>query len=414
MGQAQFVCGSNAGMTALGTLGVGDLKRMLLDGLVNGGATQSVSSLTVTGGVATLTMSSDPTWFKGQIATISGVSGGPTGFAGLNKTTRLLSKSGAVFTFDATGVSNGTATGTILAKIAACGAHAGQPWQEQFTGTNTTSLRAQAGLRLSLMVNDNANTNTGIVRGFRTMSAVTTGVGPFPTATQSDTNLKWPRPDPTSMTSVDWIVYGDEKRFLAGINAYSDGYRVWCGFGDLPITNKSGDAYHCYMLGAANAVGDDSQSPINGLTTGSPNYGGGQSTDAFYTTGLALARQQNQSTDSLICSLLNGFGASAQPYVSAFIGSAPAVGTSSPISGGIELCFVDVLEYISASSAYYRRGRFPMLGSWNQPDFANNDKTVYSGVGDFGDIVIFKGDVGQGPAGGIILPLSDLDTAFAQ
>lgn len=412
MGQAQFVCGSNAGMTALGTLGVGDLKRMLIDALVNGGTTQAVSSLTVSAGVATLTMGSDPTWFRGQLVTISGVSGGPTGFATLNKTTRLLSKAGAVFTLDATGVSDGSATGTILARIAACGEHAGQPWQEQFTGSNTTSLRAQAGLRLSLMVNDNANTNTGIVRGFRTMSAVTTGVGPFPTASQSDTNLKWPRPDPTTMTSVDWVVWGDEKRFVAGINSYIDGTRVWVGFGDLPISNKPSDAYHSFIMGAANNAGDDSLSPLATPLLSSPAYGGGQGADAYYSTGLAIARQQNQVTDSLIASLQAGFGNMSYAYNAQNIGSVPAAGTSSPISGGIELGYVDVLEIVSGT--YWRRGRFPMLVSWSPPDFQNNDKAVYSNVGDFGDVVIFKGDLPQGAAGGLIFPLGDIDSVFAQ
>lgn len=410
MGQAQFVCGSNAGMTALGTVGTGDLKRMLLDALVNGGATQSVTSIVVAGGIATMTMGADPTWFKGQIATISGVSGGPTGFAGLNKTTRLLSKAGAVFTFDATGVSNGSATGTMLAKIAACGAISGQPWQEQFTGTNTTSLRAQAGLRLSLMISDNANTNTGIVRGFRTMSAVTTGVGPFPTATQSDTNLKWPRPDPTANT-LDWIVWGDEKRFLAGINTgYGDLYRAWVGFGDLPISFLPADAYHCFIMGAANSIGDDTLSPLP-----TPNLNAtqqsGQSTDTYYTPGIALARQRNQSTDSLIAGLLGGFG-QGYPYQGGFVGTAPAAGTSSPISGGIELAFTDVTEV--QGTAYWRRGRFLCLQTWNPPDFANNEKTVYSSVGDFGDIVLFRGDINLGGTGGVVLPLGDLDTVYAQ
>jgi len=411
MGQAQFVCGGNAGMTALGTLGTGDLKRMLLDALVNGGTAQSVSSITVSGGVGTITFGSDPTFYRGQIVQIAGITGGMTGATGLNTHKRLASKtSGTVFTFDATGVSDGTATGTITAKIAALGAHAGTPWQEQFTGTNTTSLRAQVGNRLSLMVNDNANTNTGIVRGYRTMSAVTTGVGPFPTATQSDTNLKWPRPDPTT-AGVDWVVWGDEKRFMALIPCYSSGYRIPCGFGDLPLTYKSADAYHTYICGYGNTVGDDTVNP-NGPTIASPNYGGSQSTDAYYSTALALARQQNQTTDSLIASIVGGFGAGSYNYQGGFIGSPPAAGTSSPISGGIELAFIDVLEYVSSS--YWRRGRFPMLQSWNQPDFVNNDKAVYAGVGDFGDVVIFAGDPQQGASGGIILPLGDLDTVYAQ
>src|ERR1044071_4164371 len=84
MGQAQFVCGSNAGMTALGTLGTGDLKRMLLDALVNGGAAQAVSSITVSGGVGTITFGSDPSFYRGQIIQIAGITGGMTGATGLN------------------------------------------------------------------------------------------------------------------------------------------------------------------------------------------------------------------------------------------------------------------------------------------------------------------------------------------
>jgi hypothetical protein len=414
MGQAQFVCGNNAGMTALGTLGVGDGLRMLKDALVNGGATQSVTSIVVAGAVATVTMASDPTWFKGQLITISGAAGGPTGFASMNKTTRILTRAAGVLTVDATGVSNGTVTGTLLAKVAALGQHAGTPWQEQFTGTNASVLRAQSGLRHVLQIADNANTNTMAVRAARSASAVATVTGPWPTVTQSSTLLKWPRPDPTAMTTLDWIVWGDEKRFLAGINAYSDANRVWCGFGELPLSFKSGDAYHSFIMGHANNAGDDTLNPSQTPNIANANYGGSQGAGAYYTPSLALARKYDQTTDSLICSALGGFGAGTYPYVSAYISTPPAVGVSSPISGGIELAYTEVLEFIAATSGYYRRARFLPLASWNQPDFASNDKTTYANIGDFGDIVIFRGDIANGGNGGIILPLGDLDSVYAQ
>jgi hypothetical protein len=413
MGQMQFLRGKQTGAPALGTLGVGDLARVLDAALNAGFTTQSVSSITRSGTVATVTTGSAHTYYKNQIVTISGAV--QTDY---NITVRILSvPTSTTFTYTVANSPTTPATGTILVKLAALGAISGNPWGIAFTATNQRAYRAATGLRHYLMVNDNSNTNSCIVRGFQAMTAVTTGTGPFPTVTQSSTNLKWPRPDPTTFSSTvnspgltsddSWIIVGDEKRFYLGVCTGSTGWRAWYGFGEA-ISYKPADAFHTFILGYANAVGDDTVNSPQGMYFGTAQAAS-QAAGSYYSYNLAFNRSADQSTLSKISGLSVGGGQSASSSNLQTLNNAPgARGTASPITGGIELLPIEIIENISSS--YYRRGRMPgLLGAWGYPDFENNDNVSYSGLTNFSDVVIFRGQSTDN-TDGMIFAVGDWDT----
>lgn len=398
MGQMQFMYGNDAGMPSLGTLGVGDLAAVLDAALVNGGTTQSVTSITRSGTTATATKTAHKLRDK-QIVTISGAAQ-----SDYNITTRISRIDADHFSFTVANSPTTPATGTILVKIAALGAIAGTPWGIAFTATNQRAYRAAVGLRHYLMVNDNSNTNTCIVRAFTAMTAVTTGTGPFPTVAQSVTNLKWVRPDPTTypdqgpgsgvgaqVYNDSWVIIGDEKRFWLGITWGATGYRGWHFFGEA-VSLKPADLYHTMIGGYANVDGSDTPSvPQFPLTQYTPPSQG--STAFFNDRAVACARKSDQTTASWISTLASGFFGTSGFNTSAAISLPPAGGTSSTITGVIELDVSYVIEYsASAGGAGYRRGVLPGIVSfWNSPDYLNNDGVVYTGLANFPDVLLIRG-----------------------
>jgi hypothetical protein len=412
MGQMQFLRGKQTGAPALGTLGTGDLVR-LLDAALNAGfTTQSVTGITRTGAVATATTLAAHTYYKGQIVTVAGAT--QTDY---NITVRIASvPTTTTFTYAVANSPVTPATGTITVKLAALGAISGNPWGIAFTATNQRAYRAAVGLRHYLMVNDNANTNTCIVRGFQAMTAVTTGTGPFPTVTQSSTNLKWPRPDPTTfpntvnspgLTNDDsWIIVGDEKRFYLGLCVGSTGWRYWFAFGEA-LSYKPSDAFHTFIAGYANSAGDDTLS-AQGMYLGT-SQASQQGAGAYYSYGMAFNRSADQVALSKISGMSVGGGGSASSTNLHQLNNSPGTrGTSSPITGGIELMPIEIIENISSS--YYRRGRMPgVLGAWGYPDFENNDNTMYTNITNFGDVVIFRGQATDN-TDGMIFSVGDWDT----
>lgn len=213
--------------------------------LVNGFGLKTLDSLIVSGGIATGTVSTGHSFEADAIAEIAGAT--PSGLNGLK---RILSVAGNSFTFDATGISNQTATGTISAKLAPLG------WAKPYTGTNVAVFRSAnpAGTQMYLQVTDPASASNATVRGFEAMTdAVGTGQAAFPTVAQSAAGLNWPKSNPTSPTTArPWILIGDDRTFYlwvqaAAANVYGvNGGLV--GFGDFN-SNKTGDSFACFLSG---------------------------------------------------------------------------------------------------------------------------------------------------------------------
>jgi hypothetical protein len=388
--------GNDPGMPALGTLGTGDLVRALDAALVTGGTTQSITSITRSGSTATATKVAHGFRHKQRI-TLSGAA--QTEY---NGTFRISVTGANTFTFTVTGTPATPATGTILAAIAPLG------WAIAFTATNQRSYRATSGVRHYFMANDNAGTTSCIVRAFQTMTAVTTGTNPYPTVAQSSTNLRWPRPDPTAYPDTgppsgtpgtyndSWVVVGDDKTFYLGVSVGGSGGRYWYSFGEF-TSYRAVDAYNSIITGFQNTDGADAT--INPASMLSVLNHASQGAGAYYVSAQAVARAYNQTTLSYLVGSVNGWGGNLA-YEAPWMGGSPAVGTSSPISGGIELAFYDLLEFDTVGSRYWRRGRHRgILAAYNLPDYVNNDGRVYDNIANFGDVLIVRGGYFNATAG---------------
>lgn len=210
--------------------------------LKDGFGLKTVDSLVIAGGVATMTISTGMTFEQDAVVQIAGITGGA---AALNGDRRLLSIAGNTATFDATGVSDQAATGSITAKVSPLG------WAKPFAGTNVGVYRATdpTSLGMYLRVDDTGTTVARVV-GYETMSDVNTGTGAFPTSAQVAGGGYWEKSGAAGSTARNWIIVGDERAFYwwcvpnAATTITSQG--LLRGFGDL-IPRRSSDAYAAFL-----------------------------------------------------------------------------------------------------------------------------------------------------------------------
>lgn len=225
--------------------------------LVNGFGLVTVNSISVSNGIATASVSSGHGFEEYSVVLISGASP-----ATLNGEKRVLSRTANTFTFDAAGVSNQSATGTISAKVAPAG------WEKVFSGTNLAVYRSKdpEGTRMYLRVND-TNANNARVVGYESMGDVNTGVNPFPTTAQVSGGLYWAKASDTSTDARGWEIFADSRTFYTKICTSSTtniSGGVPHGFGDFN-SEKSSDAYACFINGAAAALHGDYDNRPEGL-----------------------------------------------------------------------------------------------------------------------------------------------------
>lgn len=199
-----------------------------------------VTALSVTGGIATLTLPMGHSMIPNCVALIAGATP-----AGLNGEKRIISTSANSAAFDATGILNGAATGTITAKIARLG------WTKSFTGTNVASYKMTdvEGTGFTLRVDDTSPT-AARVRGYETMSDVGTGTGLFPSLAQiADSGLYWSKSATADTTARAWYVLGDSQGFALFVNNYgpASAFQSFY-FGDF-LSRKSNDPYACLIRG---------------------------------------------------------------------------------------------------------------------------------------------------------------------
>lgn len=234
----------HSGMTGATTNNnaVGSIIAILDAALLNGFGTGNVDSLVVTGNVATATRSAGHPFEVGAVVEIAGASP-----AALNGQHRVLSKTTTTYTFETSGVSDQTATGSITHKVAPLG------WEKPFNATNLAVYRSLdlTGTRCALRVNDTPS-QYALVRGYKSMVDIDTGLDPFPDqATQlAATYFLWQR-NIGGAPGGQWAIIGDKKRFYFWLQFNTDGslpYSCTYYFGDF-ISYRLGDAFAC-MLGA--------------------------------------------------------------------------------------------------------------------------------------------------------------------
>ncbi|RYE43847.1 MAG: hypothetical protein EOP24_26770 [Hyphomicrobiales bacterium] len=234
----------------------GALRTVLKACLVDGFSAGAVASLTVADGVATAAFSGAHPYKVGAVAQIAGATP-----AGLNGLQRILSVSGNAVTYAVPGIADGLATGTITHKVAAAG------WQELFAGqlANVIALKPSVVEATGCVLRvDDTGTTTARVLGYESMSDISSGVGPFPTAAQSATGLHWPKSSAASAAARAWRCIASDRSLLVWF-APSAGATHGClfGFGDLS-SYRSGDAYGCAIFGGSGADVASAGAPVGG------------------------------------------------------------------------------------------------------------------------------------------------------
>jgi hypothetical protein len=177
--------------------------------LLNGFGSLTLDSLVVSGGIATAAKSTGHAYKALSVIEIAGASP-----SGLNGEKRILSVTATEFAFDATGLSDQTASGTITAKVPAIGS-----WAKAFSGTNKAVYRSgdTAGTRLYYRFRDDGSASGSgarvcIVRGYEAMTTVDSGSRPFPTTAQSaDANCVWAKSETLDATAAKWALIGDSR-----------------------------------------------------------------------------------------------------------------------------------------------------------------------------------------------------------
>lgn len=213
----------------------GTLTTMLKACLVDGFGLVTLDSLVVAGGVATATRAAGHSQSVGDSVTIAGATPG-----GLNGDKVVLTATVNTFTFDATGVSDQTATGTITAKVTPLG------WTREFNATNVEVFRSPnvAGTRHYLRVDDGgAEPKDARVVSYETMSDVSTGTNPSPSAAQLSGGGFWTKSNTANSTVRGWVLAGDDRTFYLSVNHSGNSAYSTYAFGDIESFKSGGDAY---------------------------------------------------------------------------------------------------------------------------------------------------------------------------
>lgn len=174
----------------------------LLDAcLVNGYGATTLTSLVVSGGVATATVQTGHPYLDLQQVLIAGAT--PSALNGVQRITRTSS---TTFTFST--VATGTATGTITAKLAPAG------WSKEFAAATKAVYRATdvQGRRFWYRIDDTGY--DAALRGYRSMTDVDSGSMPFPAAdTVRVAKLE-------SGAAPPWVLIADAHGLYLFVRAY--------------------------------------------------------------------------------------------------------------------------------------------------------------------------------------------------
>ena len=220
--------------------------------LINGFGLKSVTSITVAGGLATVTCAGHQfTGGVGRLVQIAGAS--PSALNG-NQVATVVDAN--TFTFPTT-AANGTATGTITARRAPLG------WQKVFGSTNK-AIYGRTDPQATAMLLRIDDTGTGVAsttyaRAVMCESAtdVDTMTGVSPTTAQLSGGWYVSKGE-SSTAAKRWLIVGDERTVYvftdrATYRWNSNNGLVPLVFGDINSYRSGGDAYGCIIGGGYNA-----------------------------------------------------------------------------------------------------------------------------------------------------------------
>ena len=181
--------------------------------LCNGFSATTIDSIKVSAGIATATISSGMIYPIDSVLLIAGCAN-----AGLNGEKKLATVSTYTATFDATGIADGTYTGSpITAKLAPAG------WAEVFAGTNISVFQSLDPKSTKCMLRcDDTDAYSLRVVAYEAMSDINTGAGRVPLESQIPGGGYWAKVRAGSSYAGDapkahpWFVFSDSRVFYFG------------------------------------------------------------------------------------------------------------------------------------------------------------------------------------------------------
>jgi hypothetical protein len=313
----------------------GTLIAMLDACLVDGFGLKSVDSVVVAGGIATVTVSTGHSAKTHGVALMVGATGAWTA---LNGEKKVITATTNTFTFDATGLGDGTATGTITTKMASAG------WTKVFSGTNKAVYRSSnvASSQIYIRIDD-SNVEYARPTGYLTMSDVDTGTGAFSTT-------YFNRAQGTA-GNRSWWVAANDNFVLFGIDTNLSGVgSAVCAFGDY-IPRRSGDAYR-FMIAGANNPASNWGNTDKGM---SPLFHPQGPLSSVTAAQLTTARSYTQLGGGVQFALQSVAGASTSS--SQYLDSGSAAYVQFPNGGDNSVMFCDA--YVQEQNSLAIRGRLP-------------------------------------------------------
>lgn len=137
--------------------------------------------------------------------------------------------------------------------VAGYGSQVAAGWTKPFTGTNTAVFRMGGGNQFYIDVLDNGP-GTGAarearVRGYETMTAVSTGTGPFPTVAQVTNGDVIRKSLTADATARVWTLIADDRTFyLFVLTGDTAGLWLCYSFGDLYSFLSTTDSYRALIM----------------------------------------------------------------------------------------------------------------------------------------------------------------------
>lgn len=261
--------------------------------LVTGFGLRTATSVTVAGGVATVTLASNAL-NANLLHSVILVDGVAAPMADLNGEQRVTAASTTTLQF-ATAVADGTATGAITVKSAPAG------WEKLYSDTNKAVYRSThvQSAKHCLRVDDTGTMSARVI-GYETMTDVDTGVGPFPTAAQMSGGGYWWKSIDATATARGYFFAADPRMLLAAPRLNGVGAALSAnvrGFGDPIALAPSGDAWATALsyAGSNNSSGFE-YGAFSGSYTASSSAGGAAFPRAFSGLGAAvLCRPVNEA-----------------------------------------------------------------------------------------------------------------------
>lgn len=285
--------------------------------------------------------------------------------------------------------------GSLIALLDAClvngyGSKSPAGWTKAFSGTNLAAYRQGGGSMCYLRIDNSTGTAQARAVGYESMTDVSTGTNPFPTATQLSGGVYINMHTVATAINKPWVIIADEKRFYlwtgytttmtsASLLSDSTTYQGMFFFGDV-VSYKTGDAFCCQIIGANTATTNTERFAL--LTDpGTASLGHYIARDAAQA---ALSVQNSKSGD------YHGSNSVAA------IGVATSFAYPDPISGGLNLARIRVSNGATIPGL---RGHLP--GAWAPLNaLPGNNGDTFSGVGELAGKTFILLDCGSGSTRG--------------